>query len=102
MGEKDERGKALFANLERVWVPFCKIAIVSFLSVGYKSDVLYCRMAGTPSSPTLFSKRKKRVESREVEINIKYTINITVDKRVEITRTSGKNRARGKNWPGMR
>ena len=32
-----------------VWVPFCDIAIVSFLSVWYK-----CRMAGTPSSPTLF------------------------------------------------
>jgi len=37
-----------------VWVPFCKIAIVSFLFVRYKSDGLYCRMAGTPSSPTLF------------------------------------------------
>ena len=37
-----------------VWVSFCKIAIVSFLSVGYKSNGLYCRMAGTPSSPTLF------------------------------------------------
>ena len=36
-----------------VWVSFCKIAIVSFLSVRYKSDGLYCRMAGTPSSPTL-------------------------------------------------
>ena len=41
-----------------VWVPFCKIAIVSFLSVRYKSDDLYCRMAGTPSSPTLFFIRK--------------------------------------------
>src|SRR4051812_39200838 len=38
-----------------VWVSFCKIAIFSFLSVRYKSDGLYCRMAGTPSSPTLFS-----------------------------------------------
>ena len=37
-----------------LWVCFCKIAIVSFLSVRYKSDGLYCRMAGTPSSPTLF------------------------------------------------
>ena len=37
-----------------VWVPFCKIVIVFFLSVRYKSDGLYCRMAGTPSSPTLF------------------------------------------------
>ena len=30
-----------------VWVSFCKIAIVSFLSVRYRSDGLYCRMAGT-------------------------------------------------------
>ena len=37
-----------------VWVFFCKIAIVSFLSIRYKSDGLYCRMAGTPSSRTLF------------------------------------------------
>ena len=37
-----------------VWVSFCKIATVSSISVGYKSDDLYCRMAGTPSSPTLF------------------------------------------------
>ena len=37
-----------------VWVSFCKIATVSFLSVGFKSDGLYCRMAGTTSSPTLF------------------------------------------------
>ena len=36
-----------------VWVSFCKIAIVSFLSVGYRSDGLYCRMAGTRSSPTM-------------------------------------------------
>ena len=35
-----------------VWVPFCKIAIVTLLSVRYKSDGLYCRMTGTPSSPT--------------------------------------------------
>ena len=26
-----------------VWVSFCKIAIVSFLSVRYKSDDLYCK-----------------------------------------------------------
>ena len=42
---------------EQMWrgvsVSFCKIAIVSFLSIRYKSDGLYCRMAGTPSSPTL-------------------------------------------------
>ena len=36
-----------------VWVSFCKIAIVSFLSVKYRSDDLYCRMAGTRSSPTM-------------------------------------------------
>ena len=54
MREKDEGGKALFANVERCVGPFCKIVIVSFLSVRYKSDDLYCRMAGTPSSPTLF------------------------------------------------
>ena len=36
-----------------VWVCFCKIAIVSFLSVRYRSDGLYCRMAGTRSSPTM-------------------------------------------------
>ena len=37
-----------------VQVSFCKIAIVFFLSIRYKSDGLYCRVAGTPSSPTLF------------------------------------------------
>ena len=36
-----------------VWVSFCKIAIVSFLSVRYRSDNLYCRMAGTQSSLTM-------------------------------------------------
>ena len=65
-------GRPYLQTWRGVWVSFCKIAIVSFLSVGYKSDGLYCRMAGTPSSPTLFF---KRVESREVEINIKYKIN---------------------------
>ena len=53
MGEKDERGKALFANVERGVGIFFKIAIVSFLSVTYRSDGLYCRMAGTRSSPTM-------------------------------------------------
>ena len=37
-----------------VWVSFFKIAIVSFLSVRYKSDGLNYRMAGTPSSTTPF------------------------------------------------
>ena len=46
-----------------VWVSFCKIAIVFSLPVRYKSDDLYCRMAGTPSSPTLFF---IRVESRDL------------------------------------
>ena len=41
---------------------------------------------------------KKRVESREVEINIKYKINITVEKRVEIAGTSGKDRAHVGKW----
>ena len=36
-----------------VWVSFCKIDIASFLSVRYRSDGLYCRMAGTRSSPTM-------------------------------------------------
>ena len=36
-----------------VWVSFCKIAIVSFLSVRYRTNGLYYRMAGTRSSPTM-------------------------------------------------
>ena len=61
MGQKDERGKALFANVERGVRIFCKVAIVSFISVRYISNDLYCRMAGTPSSTTLFF-YKSRVE----------------------------------------
>ena len=34
-----------------VWVSFCKIAIVSFLSVRCRSEGLYCRRAGTRASP---------------------------------------------------
>ena len=49
-----DQGEALFANMERGVGIFFKIAIVSFLSVRYKSDGLYCWMAGTPSSATLF------------------------------------------------
>ena len=77
------KGRPYLQVWRGVWVSFCKIAIVSFLFVRYKSDGLYCRMAGTPSSPTLIFIRKSRakVESREVEINIKYKINITVEKR---------------------
>ena len=52
--DKDEQGKALFANVERgvgIFLQNCH----NFLPiVGYKSDGLYCRMAGTPSSPTMF------------------------------------------------
>ena len=53
MGEKDEQGKALFASVERGVGIFLQISIVSFLSVRYRSDGLYCRMAGTRSSPTM-------------------------------------------------
>ena len=47
-------GRPYMQMWREVRVSFCKIAIVCFLSVGYRSDGLYCRMAGTPSSPTLF------------------------------------------------
>ena len=46
MGDKDERGKALSANVERGAGIFCKIVIVGFLSVRYRSDGLYYKMAG--------------------------------------------------------
>ena len=48
------KGRPYLQIWRGVWVSFFKIAIVSFLSVRYKSDGLYCRMAGTPSSTTLF------------------------------------------------
>ena len=45
VGDKDvERGAGIF----------CKIIIVCFLSVRYRSYRLYYKMAGTPSSPTHF------------------------------------------------
>ena len=45
VGDKDvERGVSIF----------CKIIIVCFLSVRYRSYDLYYKMAGTPSSPTRF------------------------------------------------
>ena len=47
-------GRPYFQMWRGVWLSFCKIAILSFLSVRYNLDDLYCRMAGTPSSPTLF------------------------------------------------
>ena len=43
-----------------VWVPFCKIAIVCFLSIRYRSHGPYCRIAATPSSPTRVFIRKNR------------------------------------------
>ena len=45
------------ASITGVWVFFCKIAIVCFLSIRYRSDGLYYKMAGIPSSPTRFSIR---------------------------------------------
>ena len=57
MGDKDERGKALSVNVERGAGIFCKIVIVGFLSIRYRSDGLYYKMAGKPSSPTQFSIR---------------------------------------------
>ena len=53
-GKRMNEGMPYLQMQRGVWVSFCKIAIFSFMSVGYKSDGLYCRMAGTPSSPTLF------------------------------------------------
>ena len=54
-----------------MWVSFCKISLVSFLSIGYRSDDLYCTMAGTPSSPTLFFyKDSGEVESRDKETRV--------------------------------
>ena len=47
------KGRPYLQVWRGVWVSFCKIAIVSFLSVRYRSDGLYCRMAGTRSSPTM-------------------------------------------------
>ena len=45
VGDKDvERGAGIF----------CKIIIVCFVSVRFRSDSLYYKMAGTPSSPTRF------------------------------------------------
>ena len=47
-----------------VWVSFCKIVKVSFLSVRYRSDDLYCRTADTRSSPTMLF----------IRVGIKYTL----------------------------
>ena len=58
-----------------VWVSFCKIAIVSFLSIRYRSDGLYCRMAGMRSSPTMLFIRvgiKNRVGDDGVPAILQY------------------------------
>ena len=52
-GKRMNEGRPYLQMWRGVWVSFCKIAIVSFLSVRYRSDGLYCRMAGTRSSPTM-------------------------------------------------
>ena len=57
VGDKDERGNALSVNVERGVGIFCKIVILRFLFVRYRSDGLYYKMAGIPSSPTRFSIR---------------------------------------------
>ena len=71
MGEKDEGGKDVFANVESVWVSFLQNFHFSFLSARYKSDGLYCRMEGTPSSPTLFFIRVETSKMPVVARNIK-------------------------------
>ena len=57
-------GRPYLRTWRGVWVYFCKIAIVSFISVRYKSDGLYCRMAGTPSKPTLFFYRSREKDEQ--------------------------------------
>jgi len=47
-------GRPYLQMWREVRIPFYKIVIVFFLSVKYRSDDLYCKMAGTPSSPTQF------------------------------------------------
>ena len=58
------KGRPYLQLWRGVWVSFCKIAIVSFLSFRYRSDGLYCRMAGTRSSPTMLF----------IRVGIKYTL----------------------------
>ena len=58
------KGRPYLQVWRGVWVSFCKIAIVSFQSVRYRSDDLYCRMAGIRSSPTMLF----------IRVGIKYTL----------------------------
>src|SRR6266496_5661623 len=76
-------GRPFLQMWRGVWVSFCKIAIVSFLSVRYKSDGLYCRMAGTPSSPTLFF-----YKSRDTPIN--YILYFLYSVRITLTLKDGR------------
>ena len=61
------KGRPYLQVWKGVSVSFCKIAIVSFLSVKYRSDGLYCRMAGTRSSPAMLF----------IRVGIKYTLTKT-------------------------
>ena len=70
VGDKDERGKALSVNVERGAGIFCKIVIVCFLSVRYRSDGLYYKMAGTPSSPTRFFIRVVDIQMTEMNLQV--------------------------------
>src|SRR3989337_239643 len=69
-------GRPYLQMWREVRVSFCKIVIVCFLSVRYRSDGLYCKMAGIPSSPTrvFYKKRYKygdtNVLSMLVSINL--------------------------------
>ena len=74
MGDKDERGKALSVNVERGAGIFCKIVIVGFLFIRYRSDSLYYKMACIPSSPTLLFIRvvKNRVGGDGVPAIMQY------------------------------
>ena len=69
------KGRPYLQVWRGVWVSFCKIAIVSFLSVRYRSDSLYYRMAGTRSSPTMLFIRveiKNRVGDDGVPAILQY------------------------------
>ena len=76
MGDKDERGKALSVNVERGAGIFCKIVIVCFLSVRYRSDGLYYKMAGTPSSPTRFFIRLEMISLLTTKVEFVHVIQV--------------------------
>ena len=81
-----------------VQVSFCKIAIFCFLSIRYRSDGLYCRMAGTPSSPTLLFIR--------VEMNNEYSLLVLyIGKNTFIRRHVGRrpswSTCHAQNYPGL-